>query len=173
MSEAEDIALIVNLINAYAVAVDTDNIDLFDRIFTEDAVVGFGPGVEWTDRAALKAAFEVIHAPFAGTQHFTTNHHVVVNGDSASAYSYVHGYFIAKTPGPDNMFHSTGWYEDRLVRTAAGWRIAERKSRMVWAGGNLKVLEDASGVKADQSLDSPKAEFAAGKMPHVALMKGD
>jgi SnoaL-like domain len=109
----------------------------------------------------------MIHAPFASTQHATRSHHVAVDGDSASCLSYVHARFIRDVPEGGDMFESTGWYEDVLSRTAAGWRIAHRKCRMNWWGGNPAVLQTTPAVNIAHVLDSLFIEASAGKIAHL------
>lgn len=170
MTSGENITEIVNLINLYPVAVDTQTWYLFDRVFTQDVRADFGGAAVWTDLAALKSAFAAIHAPFDATQHITTNHQVVVDGDRASCLSYVHGRFIRTVADGGNLFESTGWYDDRLVWNGCGWRICERVCRMQWWGGNPQVLATAPGVKVEQVLDSLKTEAAAGRIGHLGWL---
>jgi AraC-like DNA-binding protein len=56
MSDREEI---IQLINLYGFAMDTQRWDLFDRVFTEDVDADYGPGSHWTDRAAFKRDFGV------------------------------------------------------------------------------------------------------------------
>lgn len=173
MTKADDIAAIVNCLNLYAIAVDSQCWDLFDQVFTEDASAEFGGAAAWRGRADLKSAFAMIHAPFESTQHVTTNHHVTAEGDQASCISYVHGRFIRAVPKGAPMFESTGWYEDLLVRKPEGWRIARRSCRMQWWGGNPAVLETAPGVKVEPVLNSMKAQAQGGPgIAHIAAMIG-
>jgi hypothetical protein len=65
------------------------------------------------------------------------------------------------------MFESTGWYDDRLVRTDQGWRIAQRVCRMVWWGGNPRVLETVEGVKVEHALNSLRSEARAGRLEYL------
>jgi hypothetical protein len=167
-----DIAEIVNLINFYAVAVDSQQWQLFDRIFTDDVDADFGGQAAWQGLAPLKQAFEAIHAPFESTQHATRGHHVVVNGNHATCLSYVHGRFIREVPEGGNMFESIGWYDDKLVRTAGGWRIARRSCRTQWWGGNPAVLETVPGVMVEHRLDSLRTEVRAGRIGHFSAPGG-
>jgi hypothetical protein len=166
----DDVIEIINLINLYPVAVDTLRFDLFDRIFTDDPEVSFGGPAAWTDLAALKRDFETIHRPFEATLHVTTNHQVIVNGDRANCISYVHGRFVRQVAEGGNMFESAGWYDDALVRTPAGWRIATRTCRSVWAGGNPVVLQTMPGVSGEHTLDSLSREAAAGRLAYLAAL---
>lgn len=169
----DDETEIVNVINRYALAVDTQTWELFDQVFTDDIAADyFGGGPSWTDLAAFKRDFEMIHAVFEATQHTTTNHQVVVDGDRATALSYVHGRFIRDMPEGGNMFESNGWYEDLLVRTSAGWRIQNRICRMIWGGGNPQVMAPAPDAPVQLSLTSLRAEAQAGRVSLLAALAG-
>jgi hypothetical protein len=164
---AEDLVEIINVVNLYPVAVDTQQWVLFDRIFTPDVTADFGGAAVWGERGSFKAAFEMIHAPFESTQHVTTNHQVVVEGQKASCLSYVHGRFVRPVAGGGSLFESTGWYDDALVKTAAGWRISKRVCRMQWWGGNPAVLETMPGIKVEQVVNSLRAEASHHNIAHV------
>ena len=168
---ADDITAITATINLYAVAVDTLHWELFDRVFTPDIAIDFGGPAAFAGLDTLKAAFAAIHAPFRATQHFTSNHHIAVSGDEATCLSYVRGVFVRDVPG-GAMFESTGWYDDRLVRTPEGWRISWRASRMTWWGGNPEVLRTSPEAGVPEETDSLSAEAAAGRLVHLAALLG-
>ena len=163
-SEAVDV---INTINIYPVALDTQTWDLFDLAFTDDVTADFGGAAVWHDLASLKEAFAFIHAPFEATQHVTTNHQVVIDGDRATCLSYVRGTFIRTVPEGGNMFDSGGWYDDQLVKTAKGWRINHRVCRMQWWTGNPAVLETMPEVKVEHVLNTLRGDAAAGTITHV------
>lgn len=169
--DASEVAAVINTVNLYPIAVDTQRWELFDRVFTEDVHADFGGQAVWDGLGPLKQAFDMIHAPFAATQHATRGHHVAGEGDRATCLSYVHGRFIREVPEGGNMFESSGWYDDILVRTEGGWRIARRVCRMLWWGGNPAVLETAPGVKVEQVLDSLRAEAQAGRIGHLKTLE--
>lgn len=164
--QAADITEIVNLINLYPVAVDTQQWHLLDRVFTEDATADFGGNAAFSGLANIKQVFAAIHEPFGSTQHVTTNHQVLVNGDTATCISYVHGRFIRDVGEGGNMYESTGWYDDQLVRTPQGWRIRVRNCRSVWWGGNPRVLQTTDDVDAEPVLSSLRDEVRAGTVAH-------
>ena len=80
-----------------------------------------------------KGPAEILAALTSGTRdprltfirHHITNPLIAIDGDQARARSYfaVHANF-----GPDH----SGTYDDRLVRTADGWRFAHRRVRIDW-----------------------------------------
>jgi hypothetical protein len=155
---AEDVASVVNVVNLYAVALDCQRWELFDQVFTADVQADFGGVAPWPNLAALKRDFAAIHAPFDATMHMTANHQVAGEGDEASCLSYVVARFIRKVPQGGDTFESGGWYDDRLVRTADGWRIKVRSCRSVWWSGNPLVLQTTDAVPADPQLYSLKTE---------------
>jgi SnoaL-like domain len=165
-----DIIEIVNVINLYALAVDTRRWDLFDRIFTPDIRTSFGGPAAWNDLVKLKRDFAIVHGPFSATMHVTTNHQVLVKDDVASCLSYVHGRFIRQLPEGGNLFESGGWYDDALVRTVDGWRIKTRSCRTIWTAGNPVVLQTMPGITGEQKIDSLSDEALSGNIGHLAAL---
>ena len=168
--EAQDVAAIVNVTNLYPIAVDSQRWDLLDQVFTDDAKTDFGGPAVFEGRENIKQVFDAIHAPFEATQHATRGHHVSVDGDQATCLSYVHAMFIREVGEGGNMFESTGWYDDELVRTAAGWRIAKRTCRTLWSGGNPAVLQTTPDVHVEQVFHSLRTEAKAGRLSHLGGM---
>jgi len=169
---AEDVVEITNTVNLYATAVDCLQWSLFDRVFTDDIAIDFGGPAAFDGLATLKTAFEAIHRPFKATQHFTSNHQILVTGDRATCLSYVRGVFIRDVPEGGNMFESTGWYDDVLVRSPNGWRISKRSCLQSWWGGNPEVLRTAPEAGPPDETDSLSAEASAGRLAHLeALLK--
>jgi hypothetical protein len=161
---------VINTINLYAFVVDSQQWDLFDQVFTDDVTADFGGGAVWQDLEAFKRDFIAIHTPFDSTQHITTNHVVRINGDEASAVTYVYGRFLRDVEG-GNLFESTGWYDDKLVRTDAGWRIKERVCRSVWSGGNPRVMETIPGMTGEGPTHALKTEAAGGEVAFLAALR--
>jgi ketosteroid isomerase-like protein len=164
MTSSEDTVRIVAVINLYAVALDSHRYDLFDRVFARDARTDFGGGAAFEGRDALVEAFKAIHAPFHATQHIISGHSVTVTGDAAFCLSYVHAYFTRRINGQLCVFDSTGWYDDRLVRQADGWRIGHRISRMVTANGDHRVMQAMPGIDVDFKLLSLGEEAEQGRI---------
>lgn len=167
-----DVVEIINVINLYPIAVDALRWELFDQIFTDDVNTEFGGPARWNDLTSLKRDFALVHRPFEATQHVTTNHQVVVNGNKANCLSYVHGRFIRHVSEGGNMFESAGWYDDTLVRSPQGWRIRCRSCRTVWSGGNPLVLQTMPGITGEQKLDSLSREAAAGRVNYLNAIDG-
>lgn len=167
--QTDDLSSIVNVINLYAIAVDSHRYELFDRIFTEDIRCDFGGGAAFTDRATLSSVFKDIHAVFSATQHLTSGHAITVDGDSAYCLSYVYARFRREVEGADSLFESSGWYDDLLVRSANGWRIKDRTSRMVSYSGDIRVMQAMPGVDTNYHLASLFHEADEGRVAFLTL----
>lgn len=155
---------IINTVNYYPLAVDSLRFELFDEIFTEDCFVDFGGPAQWTDRNALKRDFDAIHRPYQATQHTTANHRIELAGDRANCFSYVHACFVREVEQGPNMFEARGWYDDQLVRTPSGWRIARRVNRTLWSGGNQLVMQTMPGVTVELAHNALSDEVSAGRV---------
>ena len=159
---------IVNIINLYAVALDGHRYELFDEIFAADVKTDFGGGAGWSSLEELKAGFKAIHAVFGATQHAVSGHAVRVESDEAYCLSYVCGRFAREIDGQRAVFESTGWYDDHLVRTKAGWRIKDRVSRMFAASGDIRVMQAMPGIDTNYTYFALGDEADAGRVKFFA-----
>jgi hypothetical protein len=155
---------IINIINLYGLAVDTQRWELFDRIFTADVDADYSEPAHWRDLETFKRDFAAYHDPFDGTQHVMTNHLVNVDGDEAQAITYGHWRLLREEAGGGGMWEGNGWYDDVLVRTRNGWRISQRACRIIWWGGNPLVNETTPGVKFALPVTALRREGDAGKV---------
>ncbi len=166
---ARDRDEIIEKINLYGLAMDSQRWELFDRIFTEHCDADYGPTAHWTDREQFKTDFGTFHEHFDATQHVMTNHLVtVVDGETAHSLTYGswrlirHAASDGHPSGP--LWDGTGWYDDEWVRTNGGWRIARRVCRVVWCTGNPRVQELFEGVKFELVPASMRDEGKAGRL---------
>lgn len=123
----------------YATAIDETKWELLGEVFLPNARVDYtganGPvlcGADVADWLRKKMA------PFARLQHFVSNIRLTPEGAEICARAYVlaiHGY--KGSEGAMRFFQLGGEYEDRFVRTAAGWRISERILRAGWFDGDV------------------------------------
>ena len=119
---------IQDLLTRYCRAIDTRDWDLLDTVFTADA------RVDYTAAGGIRGAFPEVKAwlaevlpRFAMTQHVVANHDIRVAGDTATSRVYVYNPMGTRNAaGGLDLFFFGGYYVDRLVRTAEGWRIVER-----------------------------------------------
>jgi 3-phenylpropionate/cinnamic acid dioxygenase small subunit len=128
LRELADRLEIDDLLTRYATAVDNKDWDLFRTCFTPDAFIDYtaAGGIKGKLPEVATWLSEVLPA-FPMTQHIVTNRDVVVDGDKATSRSCFFNP-MGLAPGKEEMqlFFDGGYYNDKLVRTADGWRIAER-----------------------------------------------
>lgn len=111
----------------YCDAIDGGDFALLERVFTPDAVLDYtasgGPRGPFPE---VRAWLERALAPFELVQHVLGNLRVEVQGDRARSRCYFTNPMGAPGRGRGVSFLCGGIYRDVLVRTAEGWRIAER-----------------------------------------------
>ena len=131
LEEISDRIEINDLLVRYTVAIDEKDWELLDTVYTPDAKV------DYTSSGGIKGEYPEVRAwlakalaAFPMTQHLISNSVVELAGDRATARTMVFNPMgTANDRGGYKLFFVGGWYEDKLVRTAAGWRIAERFER--------------------------------------------
>jgi 3-phenylpropionate/cinnamic acid dioxygenase small subunit len=116
---------IAEVLVRYATGIDRRDWDLFRTCFTDDVVAEYEGIDTWTGVDAITSFMELAHAEMGHTLHRLTNMAIDVRGDAATARSYVDG--ILMMPDGRTGTSAVGYYDDRLVRTADGWRIARRR----------------------------------------------
>ena len=136
---SSDEQAIVELAIAYTWALDTRQFDELRSIFAPDAT-GDLHGVRCDGVDAIVARIEGALSRLDASQHLVGNHQVRVDGDTATHRCYLQAQHVKRgTPGGDNYLIG-GTYEDRVARTADGWRITHRTMAAVWTEGNPAVI---------------------------------
>ncbi len=125
MTGSDDVAAIERVLVRYATAIDTRDWDLFRSCFAPDLKADYGDYGRWADVDGITAYMERAHLGFEATNHLLSNFVIEVDGDRASAVSYVHVVLVFGGEST-SWIDGIGRYEDRLVRTGEGWRIAQR-----------------------------------------------
>lgn len=127
LAELRDRAAIADVLAAFCQRVDEYDILGLAEVFTHDCVTDYGPG-----RGGPVAGLAAVQARIArGQSEFSRTHHqlgqsrVTMRGDEAVAVTYVTATHEHRD-GARSRVHLR--YLDRLRRTGAGWRIAERRA---------------------------------------------
>ena len=134
---------IMHLQNQYAVAIDSGDWGWFRQLFTSDVVADYATVGHWNDLwvglEPWAQAFERMHEQdFAATQHRMSTHVVEVQGDTAWALCYG-DVSLSLHEDPERTISVLGYYDDDVVRTESGWRIARRRFREI-----LRRVEQSS-----------------------------
>lgn len=125
-------ARIDELLVSYATALDNRDWALLEQCFVEDAQVTYLGRSPLEGRQAVIDYCRTALSRFELTQHLVGNHAVELGDQSAEATSYVRAEHILHRDGERCRWSLGGRYEDRLVRTGQGWRIAERALIHLW-----------------------------------------
>jgi hypothetical protein len=132
--EIDDRFQIREVMNRYALALDTNDAALLATVFTPDHVAHVP--------ATADTPSSEDHDPGTGavTMHYMLNLSIDLRGDVAhTVCSGLTIHVKPDTPGGD-LLATGNRYHDRLVRSDVGWRIEERNTEFVWAAGNIGVL---------------------------------
>ena len=130
LQELSDRIEINDLMVDYATAVDTQNIDALDDVFTPDAFIDYS--AFGGSKGDLESTIAFLHKAmkiFPNHQHLNANHQIKLDGDRATGKVMCwNPQELAPKDGEDtgHIFFCGLWYHDEYVRTEAGWRIAKR-----------------------------------------------
>ena len=147
--EISDRLELIDLMVRYAHAVDTRAWDDFDDIFTPDATIDYtafgGPRGTVPE---IKAYLAETLAAFPAFQHLVSNPMLEIDGDAATGRTMCFNPMAVARPegdeGGPRMFFCGRWYLDRFVRTAGGWRIAERSEEKSWTHNMARAFGGAA-----------------------------
>lgn len=125
MTEREDRQDIIDVLIRYATGIDRRDWPLFRTVFTGDCALDYGEIGTWHGVDAVTEFMTQAHAMAGHTMHRMSNHVVELHGEPAAARTYVDSLIM----GSDNRsgVNAIGFYDDDLVRTDLGWRIARRQ----------------------------------------------
>jgi 3-phenylpropionate/cinnamic acid dioxygenase small subunit len=125
MNKRDDRQDISDLLVRYATGIDRRDWPLFRTVFTDDCELDYGEIGSWKGVDAVADFMEKVHALAGHTLHRLTNQVIGVYGDTAVARTYVDALIMVG----DNQsgVNGVGFYDDEIVRTPDGWRIARRR----------------------------------------------
>jgi SnoaL-like protein len=135
-------AVMAELLERYAWAVDGGDWDLLRSCFTQDCYADYhldgGRGLTGPDAVADFLAR--LYAPLTATQHFITNQRVLLDGRTASGSCYVLAQHVRKGAPGGSRYLMGAMYHDVFTETGDGWRIARHEAEGIWTEGNPAVL---------------------------------
>jgi 3-phenylpropionate/cinnamic acid dioxygenase small subunit len=119
---------ITDVLHAYCRAIDDNRPDDVIECFTDDCRYDYGGSLgRFEDRQHAYKFFRAgTDKLYKRSAHFLSNVEITFTGaDTAEARSYVNAWHEFNDDHPNAWIF--GRYDDRLVRTAGGWRICERR----------------------------------------------
>ncbi|KEQ54383.1 nuclear transport factor 2 family protein [Sphingobium chlorophenolicum] len=119
-----DLENIRQLLADYCFATDNGVTARWVGCFAEDVVWDGGPFGRFEGKAAARAYHEGAGDAVLNYRHINTNHVIAVEGDHATAQSYI---LVLDQSGPAPVIAFSGFYDDLLVRQDDGWKILSRR----------------------------------------------
>jgi len=139
---------IIEVMSMYAAGLDARDWVLWRSIFLDEVVFdlsswsGQEPRRLNSDRVVAGQAR--MFAELSVTQHFMTNHRVTIDGDRARLLAHMRAeHWIDDAPAGGDRYTMFGYYDDKLVRTDAGWKIAEMQLNVTRTEGERWVMDEA------------------------------
>jgi len=125
--ELSDRFEIQDLLAEYCHAIDSQDFEDLDNIFTDDAIIDYtAVGGAKGDLTETKAYLARALEKFSGMQHMLGLPQIRITGDKASVRTICFNPMVVDKDGAPHVFFVGIWYVDKLVRTDAGWRIKHR-----------------------------------------------
>ena len=131
----------------YAMGIDTRDFALLRSIFMDDIYMDFSsysgqPGAQMKADDWV-AGCRVLFTGLDATQHVMTNPIVDIDGDRATQRMYMKAEHFYTNDQGNNDFALGGYYDDKLVRTADGWKIEAVTLTVLWNRGNRHIMDMA------------------------------
>ena len=138
---------IVDLSVGYAEAVDRLDRDKRVSVFTEDALCE-GPNYKYQGQDEIASMILILDQMFHYAWHAIHNVSVRIDGDTAFAETYCTARRLKRgaTPEVGEVLSMTSRYQDRVVRTAAGWIDADPPAASAVLNAGMMLEHLTNGV---------------------------
>jgi hypothetical protein len=124
LEEISDRLEIQDVLVDYSHAIDTQNWDALDDVFTPDAFIDYSVfGGSSGDLTTAKEFLASAMVTFPSFQHMVAGSKITIEGDTARGRTICHNPMVMND---GKVFWCGLWYVDEFVRTPAGWRISRR-----------------------------------------------
>jgi 3-phenylpropionate/cinnamic acid dioxygenase small subunit len=130
VEELTDRYEIDELLNRYVTALDDNDFEQLNSVFTPDAHISYADvGIDG-DYATVSKWLAAQRPNRRVWLHLVGNRRIALEGDEAHVVST---YFFVGVSHEGRTSFTGGEYYDQVVRTTDGWRIAERIEKQLWA----------------------------------------
>ncbi|NJN52749.1 MAG: nuclear transport factor 2 family protein [Gammaproteobacteria bacterium] len=151
LASIEDRFALIDVLSNYATGLDARDWVLWRSVFLDEVVFDLsswsGQPARALDSTRVVASQARMFAELTVTQHFITNHRVFIDGDRARVLAHMRAEHWIDTPAPasgTDRYTMFGYYDDKLVRTTDGWKIAEMQLNVTRTEGDRWVMSEAS-----------------------------
>jgi ketosteroid isomerase-like protein len=145
VDRAEDVAAVIAVQNAYAVAIDRRDWPALRTCFADDATIRFGVPLRDGTLDEFVVWAPEFHDALGPTLHQVSTHQVDLHGTTATATAYLHAVLVdADRASAQSIF---GRYDDEFVRGPGGWVIRHRRFQAVWRTPGTAVPPVTTGAQ--------------------------
>lgn len=128
----------------FANCMDTQDWQSFPLLFTPDVEVDYSawgnPTTTMKKEAFVSMIQKTLSRPGIRTSHYISNQQVFLEGNHAHSKAYVLARHYLKINETEHIFDMTGYYTERQVRTADGWKVAAVQLTPVFMEGDAASL---------------------------------
>ena len=142
--------------------IDRGDEELMRSAYHPDAVDEHGANT-YTGETAARAYIEKHRRAFKRHMHLTLNTLIEVDGDTATAESYMIASLVPNRSGPEALMLAGGRYLDRLERRAGEWRLIHRHMIMEW----LTSVDQMPGERWREIVDSAAGDLLPHELPYT------
>jgi hypothetical protein len=126
----DDKSQIAEVLIRYATGIDFKDWALLRTCWTDDVDANYGEVGQFAGADAITDLMKQLHDAMGPTYHRLSNFTITVDGERATAKSYVFAHLQAIPDDPTTWVEALGHYDDELARTPQGWRIARRTTHI-------------------------------------------
>jgi 3-phenylpropionate/cinnamic acid dioxygenase small subunit len=140
---------VADVLVRYATGIDRRDWAMFRSCFTDDCEADYGKIGVWHGADEITAWMRETHEPCGHTMHRITNEAVTASATGVAARSYVDAIVMFG----DNQAgtRAAGYYDDELVLTDDGWKIASRSFTLVL----LQLLPEGTKLELTRESEGP------------------
>jgi len=156
MADLLDRAAVADLVYTYANAIDRRDWTAYRSIFADQIDIDFFTWAGIRERyaaAAWVAAVKDTLACFDSTQHTMSNLAISLGGDVATVVASMTARHNLVVDGRREFQILGGYYTDRMVRQADGWKIAGCALMITWEEGDRALFEKAHALGPRSRVD--------------------
>jgi hypothetical protein len=146
-NEWRDRIAVIDVLDAYAEAIDRRRFADLKELFTEDIEFDYGP--DWKIFGRQEAIDRIADslATCGRTQHLLGNYRVKLDGDQASSGCYMRAFHVGIGAAAGMTYEMAGHCRDAFVYRDGLWKMSRRVGRMIFETGAPEVLAPQTAAK--------------------------
>lgn len=140
---AAEIRAVHSALNHYAFAIDTRDWPALKRLFDDDSVAVYHGLGDFHGPDAIVGLVSRVITQCGATQHLTGSVEIDVDGDRATARSYLQAIHIGIGPNEGKRYTVWGEYRDVLEKREARWVFTRRELFTLHSEGDIGIDLDS------------------------------